>query len=213
MQRIIVVCAGGHGAVVADILHRARAEGSDLEPIGFVDDTPALLGTVVEDVPVLGPIDSLRDFAHDAVVIAMGENAVRRELTDRLVGQGERLATAVHPRSVIASSVRLEEGVVVSAGAVVQSRSRIGRCAVINTRSSVDHDSTIEAFAHLSAGVTVGANVHIGEEALLALGASVISRRRIGARTLIGAGAIVVRDIPSDVIAFGNPARVRPGRP
>ena len=30
----------------------------------------------------------------------------------------------------------------------------------------------------------------------------------IGARTVVGAGAVVTRDLPSDVVAVGNPARV-----
>jgi len=31
---------------------------------------------------------------------------------------------------------------------------------------------------------------------------------KIGARSIIGAGSVVTRDIPSDCIAVGNPARV-----
>ena len=31
---------------------------------------------------------------------------------------------------------------------------------------------------------------------------------RIGANTVVGAGAVVVRELPADVVAVGNPARV-----
>jgi maltose O-acetyltransferase len=30
----------------------------------------------------------------------------------------------------------------------------------------------------------------------------------IGANTVVGAGTVVVRDLPADVVAVGNPARV-----
>ena len=30
----------------------------------------------------------------------------------------------------------------------------------------------------------------------------------IGARSVVGAGSVVVRDVPSDVVVVGNPARV-----
>ena len=31
----------------------------------------------------------------------------------------------------------------------------------------------------------------------------------IGDNTVVGAGAVVTRDLPADVVAFGNPARVQ----
>lgn len=42
------------------------------------------------------------------------------------------------------------------------------------------------------------------------LGANVMVLKgvKIGARSIIGAGSVVTRDIPSDCIAAGNPARV-----
>jgi len=83
-KRIVIVCAGGQGAVVADILQRAREAGSDAEPIGFVDDTPGLVGTAILGIDVLAPVASLGDIAHDAVIVALGDNQARRKMTERL---------------------------------------------------------------------------------------------------------------------------------
>ena len=198
-MRIVIVGAGAHGAVVADILGE-RA-------VGFVDDERP--GTTVVGLPVFGPIASLPDVPHDAIIVAIGDNRARRELTERLVARGERLATAIHPFTFISPSATIGEGSTISAGALVLSRTTIGRGVLLNTKSSVDHDTIVADFAHVSAGATVGARCRIGEETLIALGASVASDMRIGARTVIGAGACVVRDIPDDVVAFGVPARVR----
>jgi sugar O-acyltransferase (sialic acid O-acetyltransferase NeuD family) len=198
-MRIVIVGAGSQGAIVADILGD-RA-------IGFVDDH--LSGATVLGLPVLGAIDSLSQHPHDAIIVAVGDNRARRILTERLVANGERLATAIHPFSSIASSATIGEGSMISAGALVLPRATIGRGVLLNTKSSVDHDTVIGDFAHVSAGATVGAKVHIGDETMIALGASVASGMRVGARTIIGAGAVVVRDIGDDVVAFGVPARVR----
>jgi sugar O-acyltransferase (sialic acid O-acetyltransferase NeuD family) len=181
-------------------------------PIGFVDDTPGLAGTDVLGLPVLGPIASLRDVGHDAVIVALGDNRARRAMTERLLAGGERLATAIHPRACVAPSAIIGEGSVICAGAIVSPRVVIGRGIIINTKASVDHDSVVDDFAHVSAGATVGARTQIGAEALIALGATVISGMTVGARTIIGAGAVVVSPIPADVVAFGVPARIRPGR-
>jgi acetyltransferase EpsM len=212
VKRVVVVCAGGHGAVVADILQRAHEAGSDAVPVGFVDDTPHLLGTAVLGLDVLAPIASLGDIAHDAVIVALGDNRARRAITERLLAAGERLATAIHPRACVAPSATIGEGSVIAAGATVTPRVVIGRGVIVNTNASVDHDSVVEDFAHISAGATVGGWAHIGAETLIALGASVTSRMTVGARTIIGGGAVVVAPIPDDVVAFGIPARIRPDR-
>lgn len=205
LQRIVIVGAGSQGAIVADILEAAGTPAA-----GFVDDYRP--GATIANLPVLGAIESLRHVEHDAVIVAIGDNRARRELTERLIAQGEQLANAIHPFTSIAPSATIADGVMISAGALVLPRAAIGRGVLLNTKASVDHDSVVGDFAHVSAGGTVGAKCTIGEETLIALGASVASDRTVGARTIIGAGAVVVRDIPDDVIAFGVPARVKSRR-
>jgi sugar O-acyltransferase (sialic acid O-acetyltransferase NeuD family) len=208
-KRIVIVCAGGHGAIVADILQRAHDSGADALAIGFVDDTPELAGSAVLGLEVLGPVASLSGIAHDAIIIALGDNEARRAMTEKLIAAGERMATAIHPRACIAPSANVGEGSMISAGAVISPRANIGRGVIINTNSSVDHDTIAGDFAHISSGATVGARCRIGAESLIALGASVISGVAVGARTTIGSGAVVVADIPADVVAFGVPARIK----
>jgi sugar O-acyltransferase (sialic acid O-acetyltransferase NeuD family) len=193
-QRIVIVGAGSQGAIVADILVCAGTPA-----IGFVDDTPGK--------NVLGTIDDLRSIAHDAIIVAIGDNRLRRGLVEKLAG--ERLATAIHPFTSIAASARIGEGSMISAGAIVQPHAVIGRSAILNTKASVDHDSIIGDFAHISLGATIGAKVRIGEETLIAAGATIVSGMTVGARSIIGAGAVVVRDVADDVTAFGVPARLR----
>jgi sugar O-acyltransferase (sialic acid O-acetyltransferase NeuD family) len=211
-KRIVIVCAGGQGAIVADILQRAHDAGADAVPVSFVDDTPELTGTAVLGIDVIGPVASLSGIAHDAVIVAFGDNEGRRAITERLLMAGERLATAIHPRACIAPSAHIGEGSMICAGAIVSPRVTIGRGVIINTNASVDHDTVVGDFAHVSAGATVGARCRVGAESLIALGASIISGVTVGARTIIGSGAAVVTDIPDDVVAFGVPAKVRRGR-
>lgn len=48
--------------------------------------------------------------------------------------------------------------------------------------------------------------IAIGEDCWI--GASAVVMADVGPRTTIGAGSVVVKDVPSDVVAAGNPARV-----
>lgn len=50
--------------------------------------------------------------------------------------------------------------------------------------------------------------IHIGEDCWLGAGVIVCPGVSIGDRSIIGAGSVVVKDIPSDCLAVGNPARV-----
>lgn len=51
--------------------------------------------------------------------------------------------------------------------------------------------------------------VRIGKNCWLGAGVIVMPGVTIGDNTVIGAGSIVTRDIPSGVVAFGNPCRVQ----
>ena len=50
--------------------------------------------------------------------------------------------------------------------------------------------------------------VHIGERCWIGGHSTIRPGVTIGDRTVIGAGSVVVRDIPSDCVAVGNPCRV-----
>jgi maltose O-acetyltransferase len=50
--------------------------------------------------------------------------------------------------------------------------------------------------------IAIGDNVWLGGGAIVCPGVT------IGENTVVGAGAVVVRDLPADVVAVGNPARV-----
>lgn len=50
--------------------------------------------------------------------------------------------------------------------------------------------------------------IHIGKNCWIGAGVIVLPGVSIGNNTVIGAGSIVTRDIPENVVAFGNPCRV-----
>jgi maltose O-acetyltransferase len=54
----------------------------------------------------------------------------------------------------------------------------------------------------LALPVTIGDDVWVGGGAILSAGVT------IGSNTTIGAGSVVVRDVPANVVAAGNPCRV-----
>ena len=57
-------------------------------------------------------------------------------------------------------------------------------------------------------GYQYNAPVHIGKNCWIGAGAVILPSVTIGDNTVIGAGSIVTRDVPSNVVAVGNPCRV-----
>ena len=57
-------------------------------------------------------------------------------------------------------------------------------------------------------GLQYNAAVHIGRNCWIGAGAIILPGVTIGDDTVIGAGSVVTKDIPSGVVAVGNPCRV-----
>ena len=142
-MNLIVIGAGGHGKV---LIATARAAGQQV--IRVLDDDPLRIGNEFCGLTVEGPIKSaLTNSAEAEVIVAIGDNRARSLLAASI---GLPFATIVHPFSWISSDVKLKEGTVVFAGAVVQSSARIGRHCVLNTSCSVDHACSIGDFAQIA---------------------------------------------------------------
>src|SRR5438132_14222360 len=97
-----------------------------VQPVGYVDDDPSLAGKMLLSLPVLGSLMQIDQFEHDALILAIGANAVRRALFERLCLRGERFAAAQHPRATVAPGVAIGQGTLICAGAIVNPHASIG---------------------------------------------------------------------------------------
>lgn len=210
-MRILIIGAGGQGRVVADAL-RASTARDGLHLVGFLDDDTSLHGRVQRDIPIIGGIELLSTTAHDAVVVAIGDNAARRRVALSPEVRGRRLITVCHPTSVVAPDVAVDVGAMISASATVVTGSRIGRGCIVNTGCVIDHDCTIGDWAHVAPRAVLGGHVSIGAGALVGIGSTVMPGRHVGEGAIVGAGAVVTADVPPAAVVVGVPARIRPVR-
>ena len=208
MNKIIVVGAGGHARVVADVIRLSR----HFELAGFIDtQNTDRYGTPFEDSHILGGDDKLAELFASGVhhaAIAVGNNAARARLASQLAAAGWQLPALVHPGAIVASSVTVGAGTVIFARAVVNPATRIGANVILNTGCTVDHDCVIGDAAHIAPGVNLAGHVTVGSGTLVGVGAAVKPGITIGHNVLVGVGAAVVNDVPDGATVVGVPARV-----
>jgi sugar O-acyltransferase (sialic acid O-acetyltransferase NeuD family) len=207
-MQVLIIGAGGHGQVVADILLCCHKNSQLLQPIGYLDDNAHLIGQEYLGLPVLGTIPDLDSIPHDAIVIAIGNNRARAQLFQQLRACGEQFATACHPRATIGLNVTIGVGTMICAGVVINPGSVIGNNVILNTSCSVDHHNYIADHAHLAPGVHLGGQVTIGEGALVGIGATIMPEQQVGAWSVVGAGTLVRQTVPHKATMIGVPGRI-----
>ena len=199
-EQVIIIGAGGHGKVIADII---RACGDQV--LGFLDDSPQPPESVC-GIPVLGKTEDYVNYPDARFVIAIGNGAVRQRVAERLADVG--WYTAIHPSAVISPmETVIGEGTVVMAGAVVNPCAVIGKHCIINTHAGIDHDNRIGDYTHIAVGATLAGTVTVGQNVWVGAGAVVSNNLSICDGCMIGAGTVVVRSIEEPGTYVGVPGR------
>jgi len=202
---IAIVGAGGHGRVALECLGLSR---SDTPDVVFYDDRYEQIGEI-EGIPVRGPISALFDADEfEEVFVAIGDNVLRYEITQRLLRAGRTLISIIHPHTAISPRSCIAEGTIAVAGTVVNCGAQVGRGVILNTLSSVGHDCIVQDFVQLVSGANLAGAVVIECGVFLGIGAKVAPQVTIGAWSVVGAGSIVLEDLPPRSFCYGAPARV-----
>jgi len=193
----IIIGAGGHGAVIADILYN---RGFSL--IGFLDDN-LKIGTDILGTKVLGKIETCLDHSDCMFIIGIGDNTTRQKIA---LTYPIQYGSAIHPSAIIGEQVKIGLGSVLMAGTILNPRTTIGSHCIINTGACLDHDNTLEDFVHISPKVVSGGSVTVGSKTHVGIGAVIKNNVTICPDTTIGAGAVVVNNITQPATYVGVPA-------
>jgi sugar O-acyltransferase (sialic acid O-acetyltransferase NeuD family) len=207
-KSLFVFGASGHAKVVIDIIEKSETHKLEF----LADDNPSLKDSVFFGYRVIGDRLSLLEkngtLAASEYIVAIGNNSTRSEISDWLQKNGMQLcASFIHPSAQIGRGVKIGNGSVVMAGAVINSDASIGCNVIVNTGVTIDHDCVIGDSAHIAPGATLCGNVGIGNLAFVGAGAVIIPNLRIGKNVTIGAGSCVLADVAEDETVVGSPAR------
>lgn len=213
MKKIVVFGGVGTGMTIASIVEK----DPEAELAGFLNDSLEK-GTMIgefKQFPVIGKSEDVQNLLKDPDVYftfahtAMQKGKTRLEMIDSLNIPSDRFYSAIHPQAVVPEGFcKIGNGVVLYANAQVGVDAVMSDNSMCFANTYLGHNSFLDRFAHLTAGSTVGAHVHIGKFVHIGLNALIKEHVKIGDFSLVGAGAVVLKDVPSNCIVVGNPAKV-----
>lgn len=206
-KKVIIVGSSGHSKVVIDIFEKS----GNYEICGLIDSFrekgEETLGYKIigneEDLPLL-----VNKFQGCSLFVAIGDNWLRQTVVNRIssILPKAHYVSAIHPSSTIGKNVFIGEGVVIMAGAIINSDSKIKDFVIINTNASIDHDCILQKFSSFGPNSTLGGNVNVGEYSAISISATIKHGAKIGTHSLIGAGALLMKNCRDNMIMYGVPA-------
>ena len=191
---LAVYGASGHGKVVYQI-----AKTLGYEEILYIDDGEnaypnfeAFLLKYGKDMPI---------------ALGIGDNNTREKIFNHLKDSGCIIQTLVDSSALIAPDVRIAEGTIIMPGVIVNSQAKIGAGVILNSACVIEHECKIASFSHISPSVSLAGRVSVGVKTHVGIGACVIQSICIGENAIVGAGSVVIKDVESDSVVAGNPAK------
>ncbi|MCX2679178.1 acetyltransferase [Galbibacter sp. EGI 63066] len=208
MDNAIIIGAGTQGQIYASYLKEAG-----INIIGFMDDNPALKGTNVHGIPVLGCYQDLftEEFKKkiQSVYCPIGDNDIRVQYLSTLKKEGYKIPSFIHKTVSIAPDVTLGEAVYMLVGNIVMPHTTIGNYIMVNMDSTIAHHVHMADGVFMSSGVNVGACIDVKEKAYIGMGVTVMTGiSSIGKECLLGAGTVIIKDVPDYATVVGNPGRI-----
>lgn len=179
-----------------------------------------------KDAKTFGTKDSRIIFGdYNLVKEYLVENKDR--ITDYEIEQ-DRRNSAIPMLDMLNINARIEPGCFIREGVSIGDNAVIMMGAVINIGVKIGSGTMIDMGAVLGGRVEVGKNCHVGagtvlagvieppsaqpviveDDVLIGANAVVLEGVRIGKGAVIGAGSIVTKDVPSNAVVVGNPAKI-----
>lgn len=141
--------------------------------------------------------------------LGIGNPILRKKMYEQFSAMGGIFTSVISPKASIGHYAnKIDVGCNIMTGVVITNEICIGQGALINLNCTVGHNSIIGDFVEMSPGVHISGNCTIGDFVNIGTNTVVLPNLNIGDNVIIGAGSVVTKDIPSNSLAFGIPAKV-----
>ncbi|MCM1565435.1 MAG: acetyltransferase [Dehalobacter sp.] len=209
IKDLVIFGAGGFGREATELVEDINTEKKQWNLLGYIDQTPAKQGKVINNYPILGNLDWLeKNTGHPLwIVCAVARPTDKYRLIASLSSFQLYFANLIHPAARISRSVQLGCGNIICWNSFLSTDVRIGSHVALNPGCRIGHDTAVQDYSSLYWDITLAGNVQVHEGCEIGSKTVVIPEKEIGRWSIIGAGATVTHDIPEYCTAVGVPAR------
>ena len=158
-MKSIIIGAGKYGEVYLYYLQEA---GYDI--VGFLDDNQALWNKKIQEVPVLGGIETLEflkdKMAVEAVFCPLGNNKLRVEFLTKAQELGYKIPNYIHPSVILPKKVNIgKRGIYILPDVTIMPMVEIDDYVMISVGANIVHHTSLESGTFISNGVNLGASL------------------------------------------------------
>lgn len=186
--------AGGHGQEMLALCLQEKIIVN-----GFIDDNKQ---DHYEGYPV---IHSFKLPPNQQVILGIGNPHLRS-----FVMQNSTLFfPSIISQKAIVNTKLFGKGITICDGSILTTNLTIGNGVLVNIGATVSHRTKIGNYTNICPGAHIAGDCDIGNEVFIGIGSTIIDKIKIGDNSIVAAGSVVTKDIPSNVMVAGIPAKIK----
>jgi sugar O-acyltransferase (sialic acid O-acetyltransferase NeuD family) len=206
---MLIIGAKGFAKEVLETFNQQKKT----EKIAFYDDVNEDIGDYLyNEFTILKNLEEVKKHFHEFgtnFTIGVGIPSIRKQLYNKFLKLGGKYSSTISPCAKVGSyDVLIGDGTNILSNAIISNSVIIGKGCIIYYGVIITHDCKVGDFVELSPNATLLGKVEIGEFSQIGASTTILPSVKIGKNVIIGASSLVTRDIPDNVVAYGNPAKV-----
>jgi sugar O-acyltransferase (sialic acid O-acetyltransferase NeuD family) len=213
MKDIYILGSGGFAKEVYFLIHdiNLSSESPVFNFKGFIDK-----GNEADEIkignktlPIILEENFLNNDQYNSAHLAIGIGTphILEKLFDKF-SQKYSFPNLIHP-NFVGHMETIETGVgnIITAGCIFTLDIKIGSFNIFNLNTTVGHDTVIGSFNVMNPGVNVSGGITLGNKNLIGTNATILQYLTVGDNSILGAGAVLSKNLESNLVAVGIPAK------